>query len=210
MADVTRNEDFLHSIELTKDKNKSIFHSGGIILDGAIRHQLPSSIRPVVAPKESPLQLLKIAPDLASIEGMWLFSSISAIFGTQGQSNYAASNMYLEGWAASIAKSGICSSSIAWGAWSAVGMASHRKDILEKVKAHGLGLLSPKGGLEILSKLIKSTEHLANLIATPLDMAKVTGSHVKREPDLSGRHKVSIDNFRNSTSHFSLYSLNYI
>ena len=190
MADVSRNADFSHSLELGRERNKAIFHSSGLTRDIGIFQQLPSSIRSVTAPKEKPLQLLKTTPELASIEGIWLFSSISAVFGTKGQSNYASSNMYLEGWAASIAKAGICSSSIAWGAWSTVGMASHRKDILRKVEVSGLGLIHPDTGLEIITKLLPSSGYVANVIATPLDIPKITGSFAKREPDLFGRHGI--------------------
>ncbi|GAB4814935.1 hypothetical protein N2152v2_001981 [Parachlorella kessleri] len=85
---------------------------------------------------------------------MLLFSSVSALLGSQGHglSSYAAANAALDGWNQCKAAQGVNSLSVQWGAWAA-GMAAN--DILmRRLERTGVGLLQPSLGLSMLDYVI--------------------------------------------------------
>ena len=66
-----------------------------------------------------------------------LFSSISALFGNQGQANYAAANSVLDAMAARLRHVGQSGCSIQWGPWAMAGMANKAPELLAKLQRQG-------------------------------------------------------------------------
>jgi 3-oxoacyl-(acyl-carrier-protein) synthase len=74
-----------------------LVHAGGILRDAALQQQTAATIRAVHAPKTAGLaRLLGAAGNAAPLQQALLFSSIAAVTGPAGSSNYAAANAALD------------------------------------------------------------------------------------------------------------------
>lgn len=92
-----------------------IINSGGVLNDSIFAAQTGSSFRAVLAPKLASAGAHRLLQQ--PIHQIQLFSSSASLFGNPGQSNYAAANAALEGWASSNKASGMDAIAIQWGAW---------------------------------------------------------------------------------------------
>jgi len=147
-----------------------IVNSGGVLQDAVLTAQTATSMRSVAAPKLASAVAMQHAGACQPVHQLVLFSSAASLFGAPGQSNYAAANAALEGWAASSSASGLSSAAIQWGAWAA-GMAADAA-IAQRAKRTGLGLLQPDAGLAALHAIMAGTEQAAGVAlvaAVPAD-----------------------------------------
>ena len=143
-----------------------IVNSGGVLQDAVLTAQTAASMRAVAAPKLASAAAMQQAGAAQPLQQMVLFSSAASLFGAPGQSNYAAANAALEGWAAGSSARGLNSVAIQWGAWAA-GMAADAA-IAQRAKRTGLGLLQPDAGLTALHAIMSTAEH-ALVAAVPAD-----------------------------------------
>jgi hypothetical protein len=92
-------------------------NSGGILADSVLTSQTAASVRAVFAPKL--VAAVSMQRDAAGfpLHQLLLYSSISCLFGSPGQANYAAANAALEGWGAAASVQGQNCMAIQWGAW---------------------------------------------------------------------------------------------
>ena len=96
-----------------------------------------------------------------------LFSSIAAVFGSPGQTNYAAANSVLDGLAATRLARGEAAISVNWGAWAGGGMARQDDQSVARMQRMGLGMLSAEQGLAALHGAMSALKvRAATLIAT--------------------------------------------
>ena len=82
-----------------------------------------------------------------------LFSSIAALTGPPGSSNYAAANAALDAAASALQASGLCGASVQWGAWSEVGMVSGSRAVQRAMERAGIGMVAPTAGLAAMAAL---------------------------------------------------------
>jgi pimaricinolide synthase PimS1 len=85
-----------------------------------------------------------------------LFSSITALIGSGGQSNYSAANAVLDAFATSEAYGGLPTASVQWGAWSDVGMAVRNEKTMRKLAQIGIIAFSPEEGLRAFTECLGS------------------------------------------------------
>jgi short-subunit dehydrogenase len=84
-----------------------LVHSGGVLQDSALLTQSVGSVRKVYAPKlQYMLRTATTAPRQA-LATVHVLSSIAALLGTPGQSNYAGANMALNAWTGSLRQQGV-------------------------------------------------------------------------------------------------------
>ena len=132
---------------------RGLFHAAGVLDDGLISGQTPQRLRRVLAPKLRGWQQLERAVALAAppLEFAVAFSSMAALLGSPGQSNYGAANGALDG-ACSRSGGGFGGTqavtlAMQWGPWAGAGMASGQGRRLE---ALGVGLLPSEQALAAL------------------------------------------------------------
>ena len=102
-----------------------LLHAGGVLADAALANQSLAGSRAVVAPKISALQLLRrcvlaLGPTAHSM----LFSSVAALLGSAGQTNYSYANAALDAAARELVAAGLPAVSVQFSAWAGAGMAS--------------------------------------------------------------------------------------
>lgn len=129
-----------------------LFHASGALQDGMLNIQSVASMRKVFAPKTGAAEALMQALIGFPVKTIVLFSSLAALLGNVGQSNYAAANGALDAIAQIVQASGVLAASLQWGPWDGKGMASEA--VARRLKKLGLGLVQPGAGLRAMAQLL--------------------------------------------------------
>ncbi|WP_443064641.1 type I polyketide synthase [Streptomyces sp. NBC_00582] len=88
------------------------------------------------------------------LDAFVLFSSIAGVWGSGGQTAYAAANAYLDGLAEQRRARGATATSVAWGPWAEGGMAAEG-DAEEYLRRRGLAALDPDTALAALRRVLQ-------------------------------------------------------
>ena len=133
-----------------------LFHSVGVLSDGALGNQTWERFEQVLWPKVLGAWHLHKATLDQDLDLFVLFSSITGILGNPGQGNHAAANAYLDQLAAYRRSLGLPGQAIAWGAWSGLGEAEEQRERIERqLSASGTGWITPDQGLRALDQLVR-------------------------------------------------------
>ena len=108
----------------------------------------------VFAPKVRGGWLLDRLTRCDPLDWFVMFSSVAAVLGSAGQTNYAAANAFLDLLARERRTRGLPGLSINWGAWTEVGVAADR-GLIDRLAAQGLGAITPSQGLVALERLLE-------------------------------------------------------
>ncbi|MFI6867729.1 SDR family NAD(P)-dependent oxidoreductase [Nocardia sp. NPDC050406] len=142
-----------------------VFHTAGVLDDGAIGSLTPERMDTVLRPKvDAALHLHELTADLP-LKAFVLFSSAAGAFGNPGQGNYAAANACLDALAAHRRATGRSGQSLAWGLWDmAGGMAAELSDIdryrmsrsgmLPLTRQQGLALFDAAAGIDTAAPVL--------------------------------------------------------
>jgi myxalamid-type polyketide synthase MxaB len=131
---------------------RGIFHSAGILDDGALLQQNWERFQRVLAPKvDGSRHLHRLSQDYP-LDHFVLFSSMSGLFGSPGQTNYASANTFLDALACFRRLRNLPALSIDWGAWSETGLAA-RNGVVERSSRKGILGMSTQDGLSALEAL---------------------------------------------------------
>ena len=104
---------------------RGVWHAAGVLADAVMPKQCASGLAQVCATKAQGMWSMHATAVKSAIDAVALFSSVASLFGGAGQVNYAAANACLDALAAFRRVAGVASTSVQWGAWAEVGMASH-------------------------------------------------------------------------------------
>ncbi|MGW4350522.1 SDR family NAD(P)-dependent oxidoreductase [Nocardia sp. NPDC004582] len=128
-----------------------VFHTAGVLDDGAIASLTPDRMDAVLRPKvDAALHLHELTAELP-LKAFVLFSSAAGALGNPGQGNYAAANACLDAVATHRRASGRAGQSLAWGLWSGDGgMGDELGDVDRRRMARsGMLPLSAEQGLAL-------------------------------------------------------------
>ena len=124
-SDVTDSEQLNQLVAELKQRFgriNGVFHAAGIAGDGFILRKSFETFESVLKPKlEGTINLLSALHN-ESVDFITLYSSITALVGGEGQSDYAAANAFLDALVPAALKQKISINAINWPSWSEVGM----------------------------------------------------------------------------------------
>ena len=170
-----------------------MWHSAGVLADGLLPNQKAASLTRVYAPKAYGAGLLQAAAGMAPLRTCVLFSSVAALLGGAGQSNYSAANSALDAHAPWRHANGRACVSVQWGAWAQVGMASRgaaSERMAAMEAASGFGRIAPAQGLAALGTATLSMAP-SLLGVMPVQWGRVLGDGTNVPAFLSGMTPLS-------------------
>lgn len=134
-----------------------VFHCAGVLDDGLIADQNAGRFAAVFAGKALGAWHLHQATQHLELDCFVLFSSVTALFGSPGQSNYVAANQFLNALASLRRQQGLAATSVNWGPWLDGGMASDDARRGDRLAARGIHSLSPAQAMAALWQLLSHT-----------------------------------------------------
>ena len=149
---------------------RGIVHSAGTLSDAVLGEQNAERFDRVAASKITGALNLHRASARDPLDFFALYSSTSALLGSPGQANYAAANAFLDGLALHRRAIGLPATSIAWGAWGEIGMASRLSETQRaRWVSAGIGLLEPSEAfLRLERALVGAAAHVAVMAVDPV------------------------------------------
>ena len=133
---------------------RGIVHAAGIAAVAAMREMTPEQLTDVLRSKVAGgWNLERLSRDLP-LDFFVLFSSISSVWGSAGQSHYAAANQYLDVLAHYRNSQGRTATSVNWGPWAGSGMAT--ADARAWLTQMGITALPSEQAVEALARCLAS------------------------------------------------------
>ncbi len=157
--DLTDEHQLVKFIETFRSENwpaiRGVFHAAAVIEDRLLINLDAGAFRAVLRPKAVGAWLLHRL--FTDVDYFVMFSSVGALLGQAGQSNYAAANAFLDALAhyrQGIGKAGV---SINWGAWRGLGFAasSGGQQTITYLEAQGMSSFSAEDGLKAMKMILE-------------------------------------------------------
>ncbi|MFT4925581.1 MAG: acyl transferase domain-containing protein [Phenylobacterium sp.] len=174
-ADVTKADEVkkvISHIENSGYPLGGIVHSAGVLDDATISQQSVEKFNRVLAPKILGSWNLHQQSLHLELDFFVCFSSIAAVVGWAGQSNYAAANAFMDGLCHYRCATGKAGLSINWGPWAEAGMAANlASEDIKRMNNAGMAALKPEQGFAAMSRLMTSAIPQAGVF--DLDWSKI-------------------------------------
>ena len=154
-GDVSKKEDVTRILREIGPSLRGIIHAAGTLDDGIILKQTPERVSSVLAPKLAGALNLHDLTAGTNLDFFVLYSSVTSLLASPGQSNYAAANSFLDSFAHYRRSRSLPALSVNWGAWADAGMASE-ESLSRHYNRRGIERFSPEEGLLALGALIES------------------------------------------------------
>ncbi|HET6735053.1 type I polyketide synthase [Mycobacterium sp.] len=153
-----------------------VAHLAGVLDDALLSQQSPERFRTTLAPKAfGACHLDRLTRD-DELDFFIVSSSVSSLFGSPGQANYATANALLDGLVAQRRAQGLPATGVNFGPWGQGGMASSEA-ASANIGAQGLLPLEPSAALGALAEVVANGTGQATVIkANWQRAAKVLGS----------------------------------
>ncbi|MFE4176396.1 type I polyketide synthase [Streptomyces sp. NPDC056909] len=164
----------------------SVFHAAGVAdgddpVESLTLARLDALMR---AKLTAALHLHELTRD-TELDAFVLFSSGAAVWGSGGQPGYAAANAFLDALAGHRRAEGLTASSVAWGTWAEVGMATV-DEVHERLRRQGVMPMEPATAIAALQRMLEDDD--TALTVTRMDWERFTPGFTaaRRSPLLSG------------------------
>ncbi|GAB1545495.1 hypothetical protein NUACC21_81710 [Scytonema sp. NUACC21] len=178
---------------------RGIFHTAGQLHDSTLLKLDTTAFTEVLRPKVLGTWLLHRLLADADLDFFVMFSSAASLFGSPGQSNYAAANAFLDALSHYRYAQGLPSLSINWGAWAEVGMAA-RTSQAGHFDPRALGSMTNQQGLEVLEYLLQ--QQIPQVGVLPIDWLEwhQAYSNIDRSPLVAEVFSQTLDLFKTTES----------
>jgi FkbH-like protein len=156
-ADVSDRASLAAALGQLQDRAPAIagaVHAAGVLDDASLSTLTSERIAPVLAPKV--LGTIVLSELLPELDFLVLFASAAGLFGSPGQSSYAAANAFLDAWAHHQAQAGQAVLSLDWGAWAEVGMTVGEPARAAAIARSGLRSFTTNEGGELFERVVGS------------------------------------------------------
>jgi acyl transferase domain-containing protein/NADPH:quinone reductase-like Zn-dependent oxidoreductase/acyl carrier protein/NADP-dependent 3-hydroxy acid dehydrogenase YdfG len=128
---------------------RGVLHGAAVVEDGILPSVTEEKLHRNWAPKAEGAWHLHEATLDQQLDWFCCFSSVAALFGSPGQSAYAAANSWLDTFTHWRRAQGLPSSAIAWAAWADIGAGAH-------LSAHGdARMIQPRDGVYAFETLLR-------------------------------------------------------
>jgi acyl transferase domain-containing protein/acyl carrier protein len=140
-----------------------VAHLAGVLDDALLSQQSLERFRTTLAPKAfGACHLDRLTKD-DELDFFIVSSSVSSVFGSPGQSNYATANALLDGLVAQRRAQGLPATGVNFGPWAESGMASSEA-ARNNLSAQGLVPLEPSAALSALAEVVANGTGQATVI----------------------------------------------
>ncbi|MEZ4681390.1 MAG: beta-ketoacyl reductase [Caldilineaceae bacterium] len=165
---------------------RGIIHAAGTVDDGILEQQSWDRFAAVMRAKVDGTWQLHRATHGLPLDFFVCFSSVSALFGNQGQGNYAAANAFMDALMVQRHNQGLPGLSLAWGPWAEVGMAARQQAQMQHSIMQPIG---PEQGRTILGQLLsQQAPYMAIVpVAEPLPAGNIGSIALQRKPSAMGK-----------------------
>jgi myxalamid-type polyketide synthase MxaB len=154
-ADVAKADDVARLIGVCQAEAplRGIVHAAGVLDDGVVEKQNAERFARVMGPKVHGAWNLHTQTQGMALDFFVCFSSMASMFGSPGQSNYAAANAFLDALAHQRRALGLPGLSINWGPWAEAGMAAKLS-----LAGQGIEKIDGDSGLQVFAELLESAQ----------------------------------------------------
>ncbi|MFF6954661.1 SDR family NAD(P)-dependent oxidoreductase [Streptomyces iakyrus] len=161
----------------------AVVHTAGVSADRALGELDARHVAEVLGPKTVAAhhlhELTRESDGTSRLSAFVLFSSTAGVWGSGGQSAYAAGNAYLDALAEHRHALGLPATAIAWGAWSGDGMADSEENT-RRLRRRGIRGLDPLTAVSALADAVRGRE--AHLTVADIDWATFALAFTARRP----------------------------
>ncbi|WP_394846826.1 type I polyketide synthase [Pendulispora brunnea] len=152
---------------------RAVVHTAGVLQHGALERASLDDVQNVLAAKVGGATHLDRLLGDKPLDAFVLFSSIAGVWGSAGQSAYAAANAYLDALAENRRARGLVATAIAWGPWADGGMAEG-EGAHEHLRRRGLSPMVPSRAVSALAGALETND--ATLTVADVDWTRFAPS----------------------------------
>ncbi|MDE1145034.1 MAG: amino acid adenylation domain-containing protein [Azospirillaceae bacterium] len=164
VADATSLGSALARIRAEMPPLAGFFHLAGQLDDGLLADQTPERLAQTMAAKAGGAWTLhELTRDLV-LDVAVFFASAAGVLGAAAQTNYAAANAFLDALAARRRQMGLAGTSLAWGPWAGIGMATDGK-AATNLAALGFSPLASTQALAAMDRVLVAGWPQATILA---------------------------------------------
>lgn len=177
VTDPARVQEAVAELAASDKPLRGIVHAAACYNDAMLADMPPSAVLETLRPKVAGAWNLYRALQATNVKTdfLLLFSSLTQLLGWPGQSNYAAANAFLEGFASHCRANGIPAQTVNWGALGGSGFVARSTALAQYLESAGMRPMSDETALSALATVLNSAEPVVTFAG--VDWARLTAAH---------------------------------